>query len=63
MLKSVRAIEFAAIRNNQLAEQRSKFPQTCTQMEQTGDDLGFPKKNPIRAITVKPSALVSFKLA
>jgi hypothetical protein len=32
-------------------------------MEQTGDDLGFPKKNPIQAITVKPSALVSFKLA
>ena len=66
MLKLVRAIEFAAIRNNQLAEQWSKFSQPITKVKQTGDDFGFsmnPKKNPIRAITVKPSALVSSKLA
>lgn len=63
MLKSVRAIEFAAIQNSQLAEQWSKFSQPITQVEQTGDELGFPMKNPIRATTEKPSALVSSKLA
>ncbi|MDB4368222.1 hypothetical protein N9Z38_01705 [Mariniblastus sp.] len=39
------------------------FPQPRTQVEQTGDDFGFSKEKPIRAITVIPSALVSSKLA
>jgi hypothetical protein len=39
------------------------FPLPRIQVEQTGDDVGFPKGNPFRAITVKPSALVSSKLA